>query len=68
MEMDTVFSLELFRAILIKCKFNCGMDCVTKCHLAVGHTGTRQRKQNLEWPSEKTEPLAASYTTRDQVV
>lgn len=38
METDTIFPPELFRAILIKCKFNYGMDCVTKCHFAAGHS------------------------------
>lgn len=61
--MDTVFPLELFRAILIKCKFNYGMDCVTECHLAVGHRRPGKGRENLERPSEKVEPLAASYNT-----
>ena len=47
METDTIFPPELFRAILIKCKFNYGMVCVTKCHFAVGHS--RAGKGRRTW-------------------
>lgn len=45
METDTIFPPELFRAILIKCKFNYGIDCVTKCHFAVGHSRAGERRR-----------------------
>lgn len=47
METDTIFPPELFRAILIKCEFNYGMDCVTKSHFAVGHS--RASKERSTW-------------------
>lgn len=53
MEMDTVFPLELFRAILIKCKFNYGMDCVTECHLAVGHRRPGKGRKTWNGPQRR---------------
>lgn len=47
------FPPELFRAILIKCKFNYGMDCVTKCHFAVGHSRARKERRTCKVTSRR---------------